>query len=96
MKEMNKLFGMKERQIERFLSINKLAVLSVSRDDIESMDTNTLAGIGSEDDWSKSKKKEAIEVLSKIDKSEERRNMLSEMKKKISEDKKKNEFESYG
>ena len=34
------------------------------------MDTDTLAGIGSEDDWSKKEKKEAIEILSNIEKSD--------------------------
>jgi len=90
MQEMNKMFGMKEDQIERYLNIFKLTTeVTLSREgklNLDKIDTNTLAGIGSEDDWSKSEKKEAIEILSKVEKSEERRNLLSEIKKKKSED----------
>ena len=57
------------------------------RDAIKDIDSNTLAGIGSEKDWSKKNKQEAIKILSGIEKSEERRTALSEIKKKIREDK---------
>jgi len=79
------MFGMRESQINQYLSIYKLSQeITLSRK--SNLDTQSLAGIGSEDDWSKSEKKEAIEILSKVEKSEERRNLLSEIKKKKSED----------
>ena len=86
MKEMNKMFGMKEDAINKYLAIFKLSSqVTIARNSSDKMDLNTLAGIGSEDDWSKSEKKDAIEELSKVVKSEERRNLLSEIKKKKSE-----------
>jgi len=85
MKEMNESFGMKETAIKSYLNINKLSA-EIKGLRADGMDRDTLAGIGSEDDWSKSEKKEAIEILSNVEKSEERRNLLSEIKKKKSED----------
>jgi len=86
MQEMNKMFGMKQDQINAYLNIHKLSSqISLERAQVN-MDTTTLSRIGSEDDWSKAEKKEAIEILSKVEKSEERRNLLSEIKKKKSED----------
>jgi len=71
MKEMNKLFGMKEAQINQYLNIYKLSKeITLTRKSSEQLDTTSLSGIGSEDDWSKKEKKEAIEILSKVEKSE--------------------------
>ena len=67
MKEMNKMFGMKERNIQDYLNVYKLSTeINLQHRDAVTMDTNTLAGLGvenKESGWSKTDKKEAIEVL---------------------------------
>lgn len=53
---MHKAFGISERSVRDALNRNKLfneINILRHRDAIEKTDTNTLASIGSEDDWSK-------------------------------------------
>ena len=52
MKEMNKLFGMKEDNINRYLNLYKLSKqVSLAPGQVEKTDLHTLSNIGSEDDW---------------------------------------------
>ena len=86
MAEMKKLFGMKHAQIERYYGIYKLSkevaptLLQESK-----LDTHTLYGIQTSK-WDSKQKEKAIEILSGIEKQEEKDIALSEMKKKTKED----------
>lgn len=80
---MNKTFGLKRHQIERYLSIAGLSEkLKSNLGAQEHVDTNTLAGISREEKWDDKSKAEAIEVLSEVESAKERRQLLSEMKKR--------------
>lgn len=82
MKEMTKMFGMKENNINTYYNIYKLSKeITIARN--SKIDTTTLSGIQQAKHWDKEDKKKAIKILSKIEKRDDRVVALSEMKKKI-------------
>jgi ParB/RepB/Spo0J family partition protein len=87
MKDMKKIFGKKESTIKNYINIAELGeeILESHRDVVEKVDTNTLAGISTEKDWDEEEKVEAIEKLSEIESSKERRAALWEMKSRADE-----------
>ncbi len=85
--ELNKLFGMKRQALERYYNLYKLTkevkpTLLKGRN----LDTHSLAGIQTAKHWDTKKKEKAVEILSKIEKQEDRAVALSEMKSKTRED----------
>lgn len=85
MAEMTKMFGMTENSINMYNNIYKLSKeVTIARD--SNIDTTTLSGIQQAKHWDKEEKQKAIEVLSSIDKLEDRRIALSELKHKTKED----------
>ncbi len=84
MGEMTKMFGMRENAINNYYNVYKLSKeITIARD--SKVDTDTLSGI-QRTKWEPEQKEKAIEVLSKIEKRDDRRVALSEMKKKTKED----------
>ena len=95
MKEMNKKFGLSERIIYKYIEISRLSdsIKKVVAGD-KKVDLDVLAGISTEDKWTDKDKKEAIEELSEIESSKERRSLLSEMKSRADKESPKEALES--
>jgi len=97
MKEMNKLFGMKERSVYNYLAVSRLATTlkgNLHSTAIKKLDIDNIASIESEEEWDKSDKKEALKIVSEIESSKERRSLLSEMKKRAEKETPKEALES--
>jgi len=87
MREMTKMFGMNRQNIDKYYNIHKLSkeISPTLLGKRSNVDTKSLAGIQTSK-WEKEDKEKAIEVLSKIEKQEDRMVALSEMKKRTKED----------
>lgn len=87
--EMEKIFGMKRRNLDRYYNVYKLTKelgKPIRATGDYEVDTHTLDSIQTAKHWDKEKKEKAINVLSSIEKAEDRRVAVSEMKSKTKAD----------
>ena len=90
MRDMNKIFGMKERSIYNYWNIYKLkkeiGKSNVLQPAAKKIDTDTLASIQTVKHWNIEDKEKAMKVLSEIDDVKDRRATLSELKERTKAD----------